>query len=390
MKRRNLVYTTVIFLAFVIFAAVNTSHSMLLSELIDSFGLTSAQQGSAYTLQNIGCLAALFLMLPLTGRIRKPLLYILTMAVMFGSLLPMSFAPNYPVFTAACGLMGLAMGFVDTLSSSMIADMYKGERASGMMCILHAIFGVGSIASTALIGALQGRGVTWDRVYLLYGVTGMVFAVLILLPTVMQLRRTDLPKESRAKVSGRDFREIWKTPAHRTVLILVLCYGTAQGGLQSWMDRFVDVGLGGTLGTLSMLLWWIGLTVSRLSSSVLKIPALTYVRWGSAAGAAVIAAGIFSGEPVVMCICSGLYTLVCGSVVPIALAHLCNGFHGNSLFATTLVMACNFAGQAAGPALIGAADSLWGMRAGMCVGIAAIALCAATAFLSSRKTENAA
>ncbi|NLF28823.1 MAG: hypothetical protein GX592_13080, partial [Clostridiales bacterium] len=131
-RQRGLLTLAACFAA-VFLAPVNSSHGALLSGMIARFNLSDFQQGYPNSAQNIGCLVAMFTSLWVIGRLSKQKLLTGSIALMALLMLPLSLLPSFPVYLGLYALVGAAFAYIDAIASSMIADLYPGEKASRMM-----------------------------------------------------------------------------------------------------------------------------------------------------------------------------------------------------------------------------------------------------------------
>ena len=160
------------------------------------------------------------------------------------------------------------------------------------------------------------------------------------------------------------------------ILLSVLLYAYYLGGVTVWTDRFIDLELhNAQLGAIALSLFWLGMTACRLLAPFVKVSPVRYIQITCMVSAAVLAAGILSGNAYAMCICAVLTAVLAGAVIPMILHVSCERFAENTMLATTAVLLCVYAGQALGPAVIGQ------MEAGLTIGWG-LMTCAAAVGLS--------
>ena len=158
MNRKNILYALCVFACLILFALFSTSQGVLLTPLVEHYGLTESSQGIPNAALNIGCTIALLTSLVVMGRIAKPKLLIMAMTATIILILPLCSKPGFILLVALYALVGLAVGYIDTLGSSAIADLFHGKSASLMMGALHAVFGIAGIVSPLVMGSLLKGG----------------------------------------------------------------------------------------------------------------------------------------------------------------------------------------------------------------------------------------
>ncbi len=175
----------------VILAIVNSSFGVMLAPITDGYldGGQSASRGYPNSAMQIGCIVAVLLLAVLGKNIKgggKTLLLGASALVMMLSLLILGGEPSeFAVFVAVFGIVGLAYGAIDVVSSALVADTY-GERASDMMCLLHGSHGAAGIIAPIAVSAVLARtdvwGEKWTLPYTLIAVfVALVFVYLMLL-----------------------------------------------------------------------------------------------------------------------------------------------------------------------------------------------------------------
>ena len=180
MKQKNVLYALCVFLCLILFALFSTSQGVLLTPMVAHYGLTESQQGATNAALNIGCAAALLTSLFVMGRVSKPRLMLMAFCLTILFILPAALKPSFVLLTGIYLLVGVAVGYIDTLASSAMADLFHGKMAARMMGALHAMFGVGGMVSPVVMGSLMRGGLQWNQVYLVLAGIGLLFALFVL------------------------------------------------------------------------------------------------------------------------------------------------------------------------------------------------------------------
>ena len=368
-----MLYALCVFLCLILFALFSTSQGVLLTPLISHYGLTESQQGMPNAALNIGCAAALISSLMVMGRISKPKLMLIAFAATVVLILPPAVKPPFVWLVALYFLVGIAVGYIDTLASSAIADLFHGQMAARMMGALHAVFGIGGVISPVVMGALMKGGLEWNQVYLVLGCAGAALSLYVFPVGRGWMRDASEEKTGSLRLSGAMLRRFLCSREQALMLISVLMYAYYLGGVTVWSERFIDIELhNGQLGAITLSLFWLGMTACRLLAPFVKVSPVRYIQAATLISAAVLTGGIRSGNAYVMCAAAVITALLAGAVIPMILHVSCERFSENTLLATTAILLCVYAGQALGPAVIGQMEAASSIGAGLLTCAAAV------------------
>lgn len=375
MERKNILYALCVFLCLILFALFSTSQGVLLTPIVEHYHLTESQQGVPNAALNIGCAVALITSLFVMGRVAKPKLMLIAFAATIVFILPAALKPSFAVLAALYLLVGVAVGYIDTLASSAMADLFHGKMAARMMGALHAMFGIGGIISPVVMGGLMRGGLQWNQVYLAVAGIGILFALFVLPVGRGWMRDIVDGKTESLRLSGGMLKKFFGSREQVLVLISVLLYAYYLGGVTVWSERFIDVELNNAqMGAITLSLFWMGMTVCRLAAPFLKVSPVRYIQVSGIASAIVLAGGVLSGNAYVMCAAAVLTALMAGAVIPMMLHVSCERFSENTMLATTAILLCVYAGQAMGPAVIGQMEAGMSIAVGLLTCAAAIGL----------------
>ena len=260
-----------IFVCFLMFAT-NIGHSaqgVLLSDLIDHYGLKSASQGLFSTFQSIGCIAACILVVILAGKIRRSRMLLCSISFMTAAIALMSL--RLPIFAAlpVYTLFGIGYASTSVVSSSFAATIYPGKQS--VMGILHAFLGTGGLLAPLLLRRLR-QGLPWNRVYaadaLILLVVWLLYFFAMNATGVGQVERND----SRGKITLSGLKTFLSRPRNLLLLLAAFGYMGFQNGVGVWITRFLDFRIpGANIGPFALSAFWIGITVARLTIMRTKI-----------------------------------------------------------------------------------------------------------------------
>ena len=366
MKQKNMLYALCVFLCLILFALFSTSQGVLLTPMVAHYGLTESQQGATNAALNIGCAVALLTSLIVMGRVSKPKLMLMAFVLTILFILPGTLKPSFVLLTGMYLLVGVAVGYIDTLASSAIADLFHGKMAARMMGALHAMFGIGGMLSPVVMGGLMKGGLEWNQVYLVLAGVGAAFALFVLPVGRGWVRDVTDGKTETLRLSAGLLRKFFGSREQILLLVSVFMYAYYLGGMTVWTERFIDVELhNAQLGAIALSVFWLGMTICRLLAPMVRISPLRYIQLSGLISALVLAAGILSGNAYIMCAAAVLTALLAGAVIPMILHVSCERFQINTMLATTVVLLCVYAGQALGPVVIGQMEGALSIGSGL-------------------------
>ena len=354
-------------------SAIFAVQGALLSAMIDAFALTSASQGAANASAFAGGICALTLAFLLQGRWKKRALLKAAMALCSVGLASLCFAPTYGAFTAIWFPLGFGLGLMDALLSACMADLYTGDEATRMMCLLHTAFGLSSVLSPMGFAALLAGGMPWKRVYLLIAACGAALilgaaalrrALSIPDPEVLRRERFSL-KQTAADMSGSGL-----TP----LCVGLFFHGIFLSGLNTWINRYAELLPGGVAVPAQSCLF-LGIMLSRLLFPFLSIDVSRYVKAGGLLGCAALAIGLFAGGGVALRVALVFVGLAIGAMIPCVLTLGCGQMRGNTLLASTALNLALYLGQAVSSPTIAALEARFGLRVGICLCAVCMAAC---------------
>jgi fucose permease len=213
---------------------------------------------------------------PLTERLGRRL--VLGGAILLTGLgtVGLGIAPSWAAFILVAVFVGAGAGCVDGGVNGIVLDVYREGRGRALN-LLHVSFAVGALTAPLVIGTLVERGVEWQVVVV---ATGVVVATLALTYAVVPMpsgRRVPVaaaPPGSPAAGTGTPAAS--QHHAGRPLLagpllllgLAIAAYVASEMGISNWIVRFLEPAPL-TTATLALSLYWTGLTVGRLVSSVI-------------------------------------------------------------------------------------------------------------------------
>lgn len=354
-------------------SAVFAAQGALLSSMIDGYGLVASNQGAANAAAFAGGIVALLTAFFLQGRWRKRALLNAAIALCATSLVMLWLVPGYALFCAVWFAVGFALAMMDTLLSSCMADLYSGERATLMLCVLHTTFGLASVLTPMGYQALLSGGMPWKRVYLVIAACGaLLLAVAIAVRTARRIPDPEVLCARAASLS--DIAGGIRAGRLAMLVVAMLFHGVFLSGLNTWINRYADA-LAGAFAIPAQSCLFLGIMLSRLLLPVLPVGAGRYVKVGGLLGAVALGLGLCASSGIALRVALVCCGLLAGALIPCILSIGCERLRENTLLVTTAMMLALYAGQAVSSPIIAGLETAFGLRAGIALCAVCMALC---------------
>ena len=373
-------------LSMAFMSAVFAVQGALLSAMIGAFDLQASSQGTAYAMAFGGGILALAAAFFLQGRWRKRTLLKAAMLLCAAALALLRLAPGYAAYCGVWFVLGFGLGLMDTLLSACMADLYAGDAAKRMMCMLHTAFGLTSVLTPMGYAALMKRGLTWKQVYLVIATCGALLLLIAQLVRSAGRITDDEPIRVRPVSLGAVFSDIRESRITGLVAAM-LCHGIFLSGLNTWINRYADT-LPGSFAIPAQSCLFAGIMLSRLLMPFLPVRADRYVRLGGLLGSVALVAGLFFPNGIALRAALALSGLLFGALIPCILTIGCGRKSGNTLLVTTAMMLALYLGQAVSSPLIATLESAFTLRAGIMACPAFMALCSICCIADARQPSS--
>ena len=360
-KNRTLAIFLLLSMAFL--SGIFALQGALLSAMIEAFDLRASAQGLPNAAAFAGGVAALAIAFAASRKMKKWPMLVGSIALCVLALAGLKAAPGFAAFVAVWCVLGLGMGWMDTLLSACMAELYQGKWAERMMCLLHTAYGVASMAAPALYVRLMDGGMEWKDLYLVAAAFGG--GLLILAALTMRLWRG---RSAAAKPQDGRRENLWTLIREGKLLWMMAAmffHGIFLSGLNTWINRFSETVSHPFAGLPAMSFLFFGVMVSRLVVPYLPVKTKTYVKTAGFLACACLTAGVAIGEGLALGVCLALSGLLFGSLLPCMLTLACGRLTEHTLTATTALMLSYYLGEAAASPILGAMESAFSLGAGM-------------------------
>jgi len=366
MKNKQ-IYTYCMCGAFLVCALVNATQGAMLTSYINQYSLLSSAQGVTSSAQSIGQGLSILILLSQAGKIGKPAIVAIAFTSTVVILFAISLIPSFVLLAILYCLFGIMFGATNSTTSSLVADMYAGGDTSKYMSRLHGFYGLGGLVAPLIYMLLFDAGFYWNIIIRITAGAVAVLLIIFFFLSRRALKNIELPESSNRKISLRDFGSFFRSGTNILLFFSMFFYAAHQSVFVVWLIRFVSVFLESpALGSLSMALFWAGITISRLFiHRLIPAPPIKVVLFGNLAAGAVIFAGVISGSAIAMACCAFIAGFSNGTSIPSILAVGCSDNHGNTALPTNVFNLALFLAFASCPLVVGAMVSNLPMSSGM-------------------------
>lgn len=273
----------------------------LIRSIEATFGVDDAAIGLEYLVYAIAYATGSFLGGPLTECFGRR-------AVLGGAALihglgiaSMGLAPVFPSFVALAIPAALGAGCLDGGANGVVLDVYRDQRGRAMN-LLHLFFSLGALSAPVVVGGLVTSGVPWQTVLVLSGAALLGLAAAYALVPMPSGRRARVDAVAASAAAETATAETAGAAHGRSLLtgpilllgVAIALYVAAEVGVSNWLVRFLD-DAPLTTATLALSLYWGGIAVGRLVSSLIadrfdhrRFTVTCAVLLGVAIGAAVV------------------------------------------------------------------------------------------------------
>lgn len=364
--RQKWAYTVAILVSMVFLAMAHQMRPSQLSAVISYYGLSASQQGMPAAFATMGSIGAMFLAIALTGRVRKPVMLVTSIAASLMLALPQYFCPPLILFLVLNFAYGVALGMIDTLVSACMAEVHTGKRSALMLSLLHASYGVGGIAAPVLYGRLLTSGTAWNRLFLVLILIGVALLLYIAPVSLRQAQLTAASANDRAaRFSISGMRGFFADPTLSAFTGLMFCFGMSFGGMTTWMVRFVDATYSTTMGSTVLSLVFLGILTGRIVTPFMPVPEKAFLKIAGAGYFVLMSAALLIGSAEATAVLACFACILAGPIVPYAMSIACGRMLENTLLVSTILNLSMYIGQTLASPIMGGIESFAGLEVAM-------------------------
>ncbi len=240
----------------------------LIRSIEASFDQTDAGIGVVYLAYAVAYMSGSFGGGPLTERFGRRLVMGGAVLVHAAGIAGFGLSPSWAAFVVAALVAGAGAGALDGGSNGLVLDVYREGRGRAMN-LLQVSFGIGALAAPLVVGVLVEAGIPWQSIAV--GTAAVVSLLAIAYASIPMPSGRQIARAAAERVSADTGSPHARSLLAGPLLLLgvaIATYVASEVGVSSWMVRFLEPAPL-TTATLALSLFWAGLTLGRLVSSVI-------------------------------------------------------------------------------------------------------------------------
>jgi len=239
----------------------------LIRSIEATFGQTDAGIGVIYLVYAVTYMSGSFAGGSLTERFGRRLVLGGAVLLHAAGIAGFGLAPTWVAFVVAALVAGSGAGALDGGANGLVLDVYREGRGRAMN-LLHVSFSAGALAAPLAVGLLVEAGLPWQSIAVgTAAVISLLAIAYALIPMPSGRRIADAAAHPVAAASGPGARSLLAGPL-LLLGVAIATYVASEVGVSNWIVRFLEPAPL-TTATLALSLFWAGLTVGRLVSSVI-------------------------------------------------------------------------------------------------------------------------
>ena len=252
------------FLLFALFFFFSVSYNMLgplVTNIMDSTGISLTASGSLLSSQQMGAIASMVLLFLFQKKLKQSSIMRIGYSVIVVGFLALSFDHHIFILFMSYTLLGVGAFLVDSGSNSYIASRYFEKRAL-YIPLLHFMYSAGAIITGYLV--LPFKSASWPFAYLT-----VALVILILLSGQIFLSKREEKRGDKTIHKEReqgDIKKLIKDPAFILYTLVIMFYMGSQIVCSAWIPVYVETELGqnAAITGTSLTMFWVGTALSRL------------------------------------------------------------------------------------------------------------------------------
>ena len=391
-KRRAItaVYVNVFMIAFAISSNV---FSTVLPRITEQYALTPTQTSNISTMTSIGMLLANLFTAFFVDKLDKNrvlgvcMLFTAVFQFLIGSVPPF-------VGLLACYVgLGMVSNIVNNGCSSYLSDLYDEER-SRYISILHAFFGLGSMAGPQFVNLIIKMGLAWNQVYrtisFIFGISAIAYAI-----TMVFIKK---PEPLVGKVEKGVKKQIpWKElfgSFNMQILCIVSFLYAGYNMLSTYLPTYLNdhnpqmYPLARTANIMTAMS--AGVIVSRLANGFVSryITARNHIMYVALIGPFVLASGFLVDNSWYWMVVCFLMGALCGAIYTAQFVMACEYFPHFSATATAMTGFCSSIGSIMWNKVTGYVATQFGYGTAMVIPVVVLLVVFALLLATKKKAER--
>jgi len=343
-KRNEKVVSTAIGLSMLMMFAYSISgnmYSTLVSSIIENFGLSKTVASSFTAASSICSMGVMLFMMIFGDRLNKGTMMGIVCSVYGVSMLILGAFTNFTLFFIDFTIVGVAGGFVDSMTGAHVSDLAGGSGRSRGIATLHTIFAVGAIISPNLAAYLLGVSGSFKMPYRIMGAVLLAVGIVMLLFTFHDpyLRTMHRSIAAAAGGEGKKFKLPVKEMLHSRRLVMLtfaVFFNTGSYYVFTMLTDYLHTGdsvlFPIAFCSIIHTCYNVGMLVSRSALSALgsRVNCAAFSSYGGIGCAVALTAALTIGSPAAWLICMSIVGIIGGANYTMRMILVCDEFPNNS------------------------------------------------------------
>jgi MFS family permease len=334
-EKSNQVSSSMYLLMFA-FSISTISLQVLMTNIIDDFGLKGSSQAILPSMFILGGMFAVIFMPFIKGRLTKTFMLSMSSLAMAVTIFCLGFSQAIIVAISFALVLGVFGGWIDSYTNSTIIDIHK-TNSRKFVGYLHASFCVAAVAFPLVVHFLMTDfNFSWRGV--LY-----ISAVIIIL---IWIRFFIVAKANKSQLDTQSFEktltliEIKSFLKDRYYLLMVLCYSLyclSQNGISIWLFHYTKTVHPhiAILASLTLSAFWFAGFFSRVFYHKFKTKPIKLFIVGVSISIVAHVGGILSGNAIIFFISIIIVSLSSSMGFPLLVNETLTRYRGNTTMALT-------------------------------------------------------
>lgn len=319
-----------IFALFFFFSVASNMLGPLVTNIMDSTGMSLTTSGSLLSSQQVGAIASMAILFLFQKKVKQSSIMRIGYVIVIIGFFVISLNHHISILFLTYILLGIGGFLVDSGANSYIASRYFDKRAL-YIPLLHFMYSAGAIVTGYMI--LPFKSNKWPFAYLS---VGLIFLVL-LIAEIISSKKEAKNKNIHIHIEREQgsIKELLKDPAFILYTLVIMFYMGSQIICSVWIPVFVETELGqsAAITGTSLTMFWVGIAISRLiMGPILNKGANPYTLsiWTMVASGVSLILAVFFSQSIISVLCFTLLTgLFAGATIPLYIV-VCSSWYPNN------------------------------------------------------------
>ena len=377
--------TSAAFISIFVYSIVVSIPGVLINEVVDAFSLSGTDEGLMGALTSLGFLLSMLFVVMIQGRFKKTVVLASAFVVQSFALFFCGFSPTFLLFCIFCTLIGFSGGFIDTFTNSSVVDLQTGDNTKSLG-FLHGLFGVGSLLSPLLFVWLL-QYTDWRGSHYMAAIASVLVAVLVFTLTNRSGKDLNENVVREHLFTKADLLAYLRVKRNAALAFSGFFAMFSIAAVLVWIVRYMTLQYNAAeLGALSITVYWICSTINRfLFVHFTKRAPMLFFSLGAVLSGICVIVGVFSGNPVILCVMMGAFGLCSGHFIPVLISECAAGYEGRTTFTTSFIMFVMCIARVISPIIMAFTSTQVSLSAGMMIPVAATLAAAGCGWLSIKQ-----